>query len=70
MVGNNRGPFGSQCTKLWFSWMSGTWSLVCINIELESMEGGKFLSKTAINRPQNRCVIKYVTVKVDTRYIM
>jgi len=65
MAGNNRGPFDGQCTNCGFSWMSETWSLVCVNIELRIWSVVSF-SKTLINHLQNRSVIKYVSVKVDT----
>jgi len=43
MVGSERGPFWQSVCKLWFSWMSETWSMVCINIELRIFECGKVL---------------------------
>jgi len=64
-VGNNRVPFGGQCTNCGFLGCRKLGSLLCIDIQLRMWSVESF-SKTVINHLQNRCVIKYVTVKVDT----
>jgi len=66
MEGNNRDPFGDQCSiNCGFLGCRKLGILVCINIELRMWSVESF-SMTVINHLQNRYVIKYVTVKVAT----